>query len=82
MRCCVSPGGYVYRGTYFADLFGGAYVFGDSTNNNVYYMMEDGGTMTVGTIISDGSVNIIGFAEDINVRDRQKDRPTDRQADR
>ena len=77
MRCCccccfcffLSSGGYVYRGTYFNDLIGGAYVFGDQTNNNVYYIREEGGTWTVGTIISDGSVDIIAFAEDNDVRE-------------
>lgn len=69
-----SSGGYVYRGTYFADLIGGAYVFGDNTNKNVYYLKEDGGTWTVGTIISDGSVDIIGFAEDNNVRQAPRGR--------
>eukprot|EP00903_Cladosiphon_okamuranus_P010393 g9831.t1 len=59
-------GGYVYRGTYFADLIGGAYVFGDNTNNNVYYLFQEGGDWTVGTIVSDGSVSVIGFAEDNN----------------
>ena len=61
-------GGYVYRGTYFADLIAGAYVFGDNQNKNVYYIKKDGDAWTVGTIISDGSVAMAGFAEDNNVR--------------
>ncbi len=64
-------GGYVYRGSTFADLIGGAYVFGDNESKNIYYIKKDGDSWTVGTIISDGSVPIIGFSEDINVRDRE-----------
>lgn len=46
-------------------------MFGDNESKNVYYIKKDGGSWTVGTIVSDGSVAIIGFAEDIDVR-RQK----------
>ncbi|CAM9268154.1 unnamed protein product, partial [Hapterophycus canaliculatus] len=60
-------GGYVYRGTYFSDLLGGAYIFGDNTNKNVYFIKEEeDGTLTSGTIISDGSLQVISFAEDVN----------------
>ncbi|CAM9680684.1 unnamed protein product [Pylaiella littoralis] len=59
-------GGYVYRGEYFTDLLAGAYIFGDVVNKNVYFIKEEGGEMTFGTIISDGSVQIVGFAEDNN----------------
>ncbi|CAM9548065.1 unnamed protein product [Ectocarpus sp. 6 AP-2014] len=59
-------GGYVYRGTYFADVLYGAYVFGDNTSNNIYYIVQDSGVWSVGTIISDSSVSVIGFAEDNN----------------
>lgn len=34
----------------------------------MYYIREVDGEMTMGTIISDGSVQIIGFAKDKNVR--------------
>jgi len=61
-------GGHVYRGTTFADLIGGAYVFGDNESKNVYYIKKDGDSWTVGTIISDGSVAMVGFTEDIDVR--------------
>ncbi|CAM9165509.1 unnamed protein product [Scytosiphon promiscuus] len=58
-------GGFVYRGMYFNDLLDGAYIFGDNTNKNVYFIKEeDDGTLTSGSIISDGSLQIIGFAED------------------
>ncbi|CAN0382047.1 unnamed protein product [Pylaiella littoralis] len=59
-------GGYVYRGEYFADLLAGAYIFGDNVNKNVYFIKEEEGEMNFGTIISDGSVQIVGFAEDNN----------------
>eukprot|EP00903_Cladosiphon_okamuranus_P020570 g18881.t1 len=59
-------GGYLYRGTDLADYIGGAYVFGDNTNKSVYYLFQEGGEWSVGTIIGDRSVHVIGFAEDNN----------------
>eukprot|EP00903_Cladosiphon_okamuranus_P010392 g9830.t1 len=59
-------GGYVYRGGYFADVIGGAYVFADNQNMNVYYIKLEDGKWTVGTIISDKSVKVVGFTEDID----------------
>eukprot|EP00903_Cladosiphon_okamuranus_P006180 g6077.t1 len=59
-------GGYVYRGLMFADLLGGAYVFADNVNRNIYYLKRQGGEWKVGTIISDNSVKVISFSEDIN----------------
>ncbi|CAM9199998.1 unnamed protein product [Ectocarpus sp. 12 AP-2014] len=59
-------GGYVYRGNFFSDLLNGAYIFGDSTMSNIYYLVEEGDGWSLGTIISDASVQIISFAEDIN----------------
>ncbi|CAN0441744.1 unnamed protein product [Pylaiella littoralis] len=56
-------GGYIYRGTYFADVLNGAYVFGDNTNNNVYFIKKEAGEWTYGSIVSDSSVAIIGFSE-------------------
>eukprot|EP00903_Cladosiphon_okamuranus_P008203 g7898.t1 len=64
-RCVI--GGYVYRGELFADLLYGAYVFGDNETRNIHYILEaDDGTITVGNIISDGSVAVIGFAQGTN----------------
>ncbi|CAM9759383.1 unnamed protein product [Scytosiphon promiscuus] len=62
-------GGYVYRGTYFADLLYGAYIFGDNINRrgifaNVYFIKQEEGEWVLGYIISDASVPVIGFAED------------------
>ncbi|CAN0058502.1 unnamed protein product [Scytosiphon promiscuus] len=58
-------GGHVYRGTFFGDLLYGAYIFGDNTNKNVYFIKEeDDGEWSVGTIISDASVPIVSFSED------------------
>ncbi len=37
-------------------------------HRNVYFIKEDGGEWTVGSIISDGSVPIIAFAETNEVR--------------
>lgn len=34
---------------------------------NVYYIKEDGGEWKLGTIVSDKSVRVVGFAEDIDV---------------
>eukprot|EP00903_Cladosiphon_okamuranus_P006181 g6078.t1 len=59
-------GGYVYRGQKFADLLGGAYVFADNVNRNIYYLKLEDGEWKVGTIISDKTVKVIGFSEDIN----------------
>ncbi|CAM9509059.1 unnamed protein product [Ectocarpus sp. 4 AP-2014] len=59
-------GGYVYRGNYFSDLLDGAYIFGDSTMKNIYYLVEEDDGWSLGTIISDASVQIISFAEDVN----------------
>eukprot|EP00904_Undaria_pinnatifida_P003872 jgi/Undpi1/13486/HiC_scaffold_8.g03145.m1 len=59
-------GGYVYRGNYFSDLLTGAYIFGDATNRNIYYVREMEGQLVIGTIVSDKSVAIISFSEDIN----------------
>lgn len=36
----------------------------------VFFVKEEDGEMVFGTIISDSSLNIIGFAEDNNVRQR------------
>ncbi|CAM9894089.1 unnamed protein product [Pylaiella littoralis] len=58
--------GFFYHGEYFADLLTGALIFGDVVNKNVYYLKEEEGEMVFGTIISDGSVQIVGFAEDNN----------------
>lgn len=35
---------------------------------NIYYIVEEDDGWKIGTIISDASVQIISFAEDINVR--------------
>ncbi|CAM9715370.1 unnamed protein product, partial [Ectocarpus fasciculatus] len=59
-------GGFVYRGNFFSDLLDGAYIFGDSTMSNIYYLVEEDGEWALGTIISDNSVQIISFAEDVN----------------
>lgn len=59
-------GGHVYRGQFFSEVLGGAYVFGDQQNRNIYYMVNEGGKWEVGTIIGDGSVAVISFAEDNN----------------
>ncbi|CAM9813863.1 unnamed protein product, partial [Laminaria digitata] len=59
-------GGYVYRGQFFADVLTGAYIFGDNNNRNIYYLNEVEGELVFGTIVSDGSVAIISFSEDIN----------------
>lgn len=37
---------------------------------NIYYLVEEDGEWALGTIISDASVQIISFAEDINVRSK------------
>lgn len=67
-----SPGGHVYRGAALDDLIGGAYIFGDDSTNNIYYIKDDGnGAWIEGTIISDGSVPIIGFTEDNDVREKE-----------
>lgn len=34
---------------------------------NVYYLQDGDDGISVGTIISDGSVKVIGFVQDINV---------------
>lgn len=39
-------------------------------SRNIYYIKEEDGELVTGTIVSDGSVAIISFAEDINVRER------------
>lgn len=36
---------------------------------NIYYIMEDAGEWKVGAIVSDGSLGIVSFAEDNNVRE-------------
>ncbi|CBJ28225.1 glucose sorbosone dehydrogenase [Ectocarpus siliculosus] len=59
-------GGYVYRGNFFSDLLDGAYIFGDSTMRNIYFLKEEEDGWAVGTIVSDASVQIISFAEDVN----------------
>lgn len=57
-------GGYVYRGFFFADLLAGAYIFGDYQNAKIYYLKEVDGEWDLGTIIGDGSLPIVSFAED------------------
>ena len=57
-------GGFVYRGNYFDEVLGGAYVFGDSQNRNVYFIKEVDGVLETGTIISDRSLAAISFAQD------------------
>ena len=37
-------------------------------SRNIYYLVEVEGELTFGTIISDASVAIISFSEDVNVR--------------
>ncbi|CAN0318172.1 unnamed protein product, partial [Ectocarpus sp. 12 AP-2014] len=59
-------GGYVYRGNFFSDLLDGAYIFGDSTMRNIYFLRKEEDGWAVGTIISDASVQIVSFAEDVN----------------
>ncbi|CAM9956915.1 unnamed protein product, partial [Ascophyllum nodosum] len=59
-------GGYVYRGQAYADLLYGAYVFADFTARNIFYILpQDDGSWTTGTIISDGSIAVYSFAEDV-----------------
>eukprot|EP00903_Cladosiphon_okamuranus_P008213 g7906.t1 len=61
-RCVI--GGYVYHGSLYGDLFAGAYIFGDNETKNIHYLLEaDDGTMRVGNIISDGTVEVISFAQ-------------------
>jgi len=64
-------GGYVYRGSLFEDLLSGAYIFGDIENKGVYFIKKDGNDWTVGSIVSDQSVQIVSFAEDVDVRDTE-----------
>ncbi|CAM9245846.1 unnamed protein product [Sphacelaria rigidula] len=61
-------GGYVYRGQAYADQdVYGAFIFADYEARNVYYIKEQSdGTWVPGTIISDGSVQVVSFSEDIN----------------
>ncbi|CAN0432934.1 unnamed protein product [Ascophyllum nodosum] len=60
-------GGYVYRGQAYADLIYGAYVFADVTLRNIFYILEqDDGTWSSGTIISDSSVVVYSFSEDMD----------------
>ncbi|CAM9347041.1 unnamed protein product [Scytosiphon promiscuus] len=60
-------GGFVYRGTYFAELLYGAYVFADHQTRNVNFIKqtEEGGWVS-GSIISERADIFISFAEDID----------------
>eukprot|EP00752_Nemacystus_decipiens_P007896 g7055.t1 len=60
-------GGYVYRGSYFADLLYGAYIFADYENRNIYFLEQnDSGMWVSGTIVSDRTARVISMTEDEN----------------
>jgi glucose/arabinose dehydrogenase len=63
---CAIIGGYVYRGTTYSSLVGGAYVFGDYCSGNIWMLGHDStGARVVGLLNTFGG-NILAFGRDVN----------------
>lgn len=66
-RC---PGGLVYRGSKFADLLYGKYIFNEFQMGGLHYISDEFGMVSGGAIIFPDAPLIVAYAEDLDVSTR------------